>query len=94
MHGKKLGRGEETEFFARRQLAPKASMSEARSVTIRLKRIRSRFRALYRYGVASGRASRAIVNPRESGSRLKGATFLARGMLQLLKDAGTASINA
>jgi glycosyltransferase involved in cell wall biosynthesis len=89
MHGKKLGRGEETEFFIRSKAAGAKGIYVGRALCHHpVEANRLSLPALYRYGVASGRAYQAITNPRESGSRLKGATFLARGMLQLLKGRG------
>jgi len=89
MHGRKLGRGEETEFFIRAQAAGAKGIYVGGALCHHpVEADRLSLPALYRYGVASGRAYRAIMNPRESGSRLKGATFLARGMLQLLKGRG------
>ncbi len=89
MHGKKLGRGEETEFFIRAKAAGAKGIYVGRALCHHpVEADRLSLPALYRYGVASGRAHRAIMNPRESGSRLKGAAFLARGMLQLLKGRG------
>jgi glucosyl-dolichyl phosphate glucuronosyltransferase len=89
MLGKKLGRGEETEFFIRARAAGAKGIYVGRAVCHHpVEADRLTLPALYRYGVASGRAYRAIMNPRESASRLKGAAFIARGMLQLLKGRG------
>jgi glucosyl-dolichyl phosphate glucuronosyltransferase len=89
MHGKKLGRGEETEFFIRAKAAGAKGIYVGRALCHHpVEAARLSLPALYHYGVASGRAYRAIMNTRESGSRLKGAAFLARGMLQLLKGRG------
>jgi glycosyltransferase involved in cell wall biosynthesis len=89
MHGKKLGRGEETEFFIRAKAAGAKGIYVGRALCHHpVEADRLSLPALYRYGVVSGRAYRVIMNPRESGSRLKGAAFLARGMLQLLKGRG------
>jgi len=89
MHGTRLGRGEETEFFLRAVAAGAKGIYVGRALCrhpVQLDRLT--LAALYRYGVASGRAHRAIRNPRETGSRVKGVAFLARGMLQLLKGRG------
>ena len=89
MHGKKIGRGEETEFFIRAKAAGAKGIYVGGALCHHpVEADRLSLPALYRYGVASGRAHRAIMNPRESGSRLKGAAFLARGMLQLMKGRG------
>jgi glycosyltransferase involved in cell wall biosynthesis len=89
MHGKKLGRGEETEFFIRAKAAGALGIYVGRALCHHpVEADRLSLPALYRYGVASGRAYRVIMNPRASGSGLKGAAFLARGMLQLLKGRG------
>ena len=89
MHGRKLGRGEDTEFFIRAKAAGAKGIYVGRALCYHpVEADRLSLPALYRYGVASGRAYRTIMNPLESGSRLKGAAFLARGMLQLLKGRG------
>jgi glucosyl-dolichyl phosphate glucuronosyltransferase len=89
MNGTRLGRGEETEFFLRAAAAGAKGIYVGRALCHHpVQPDRLTLPALYRYGVASGRAHRAIRSPREAGSRVKGITFLARGMLQLLKGRG------
>jgi glycosyltransferase involved in cell wall biosynthesis len=89
IHGQKLGRGEDTEFFIRAKAAGAKGIYVGRALCHHpVEAARLSLPALYHYGVAVGRAYRAIMKLPESGSRLKGAAFLARGMLQLLKGRG------
>jgi glycosyltransferase involved in cell wall biosynthesis len=89
MDGKKLGRGEETEFFFRAKAVGAKGIYVGRALCYHeVEAHRLSLLALYNYGIASGRAFRAIMTPQESGSRLRGAAFLARGLLQLLKGRG------
>jgi glycosyltransferase involved in cell wall biosynthesis len=76
MHGKTLGRGEETEFFIRAKAAGAKGIYVGSALCHHpVEADRLSLPALYRYGIASGRAYRVIMSPQESGSRLKEPHF-------------------
>jgi glycosyltransferase involved in cell wall biosynthesis len=87
--GEDLGRGEESEFFLRARRAGHTGVYVgAAYCEHRVESIRLRIGALYRYGLASARAHRALVDAQAHGSLGGALGYLARGGLQLLKGRG------
>lgn len=87
--GKKLGRGEETDFMLR------AKKMGANGLYVADSRCRHpvdprrlTLLALFRYGVVSGEAHRAISDKEASGSLAHMLGFLVRGFYQLVKGRG------
>jgi glycosyltransferase involved in cell wall biosynthesis len=89
MKGRELGRGEETDVFLRARRKGAGGLY-AGTALCRHRYEPARFtpRALFRYGVASGLAHRAIVDAKASGSWTASGAYLARGAVQLLKGRG------
>lgn len=87
--GADLGRGEESEFFLRARRAGHTGVYVgAAYCEHRVEATRLRIGALYRYGLASARAHRALVDAQARGSLGGALGYLARGGLQLLKGRG------
>jgi glycosyltransferase involved in cell wall biosynthesis len=89
MKGDELGRGEETDFFLRARRKGAGGLYVGTALCQhRYEPARFTPRALFRYGVASGLAHRAIVDAQASGSWAASGAHLARGAVQLLKGRG------
>jgi glycosyltransferase involved in cell wall biosynthesis len=87
--GAALGRGEETEFLARAQGAGAVGVYVGEALCFHAYDPRRLTLAgLYRYGTASGRSHNAIANQPHCGSYGAAASFIARGILQILKGRG------
>jgi glucosyl-dolichyl phosphate glucuronosyltransferase len=89
MNGWTFGRGEETELFLRARRKGAVGLYVGTALCRhRVEPERITPRALFRYGVASGLAHRAIVDANASGSWSASGVYLARGAVQLLKGRG------
>jgi glucosyl-dolichyl phosphate glucuronosyltransferase len=89
MNGQELGRGEETDLFLRARRKGDAGLYVGTALCQhRYEPARFTPRALFRYGVASGLAHRAVVDSQASGSWAASGAYLARGAVQLLKGRG------
>jgi glycosyltransferase involved in cell wall biosynthesis len=87
--GMGLGRGEETEFLmrARNAGAQGVYVGEALCFHVYDPR-RLTLAALYRYGIACGQSYNAIADRPYDGDYGRAASFLARGVVQMLKGRG------
>ncbi len=87
--GHSRGRGEDTEFLnrARTRGEPGVYIGEA-LCWHRTEPERLRLSSLFRYGVESGIAHKRITNGKSSGSTLKAAFFMVRGLRQLALGRG------
>jgi glycosyltransferase involved in cell wall biosynthesis len=89
MRGEEVGRGEETDLFLRiRRKGTGGLYVGTAQCRHRYEPARFTPRALFRYGVASGLAHRAIVDAKAAGSWTASGAYLARGAVQLLKGRG------
>jgi glycosyltransferase involved in cell wall biosynthesis len=89
VRGQVPGRGEETELMRRAHLAGAKGLYVGNALCWHaVDPTRLTFRALLRYGKASGIAYKAIENPSQTGSRASAALYLARGLVQLAKGRG------
>jgi glycosyltransferase involved in cell wall biosynthesis len=89
MNGRTLGRGEETDFFLRARRKGAIGLYVGTALCRhRYEPARFTPRALFRYGVASGLAHRAVVDANATGSWSASSAHLARGAVQLLKGRG------
>ena len=83
------GRGEETEFLQRCIAAGALGVYVGRALCWhKVDERRLTLPALYRYGIESGRAHKAIARSAGSGSVARVPLHIARGLVQLLKGRG------
>jgi glycosyltransferase involved in cell wall biosynthesis len=81
--------GEETEFLTRAQNAGAQGVYVGKALCFhRYHPRRTTLPALYRYGIASGRAHNAISDTPHRGGNCAAAWFVTRGILQLLRGRG------
>ena len=87
--GSSRGRGEETEFLQRCIAAGVPGVYVGRALCWhKVDDRRLTLPALYRYGIESGRAHKAIAGSAASGSVVRVPLHIARGLAQLLKGRG------
>jgi hypothetical protein len=87
--GRGQGRGEETDFLLRARACGAEGLYVGTALSRhRVARERFRLSALFRYGLASGLAYRAIVDRQAQGAYVASLAYLARGAWQALKGRG------
>ena len=87
--GQDLGRGEETAFLMKAQAAGFAGVYVGAAFCRHyVAPQRLRLAALYRYGIASAHAHRALRDPNAHGRVLGAVGYLVRGCVQLFKGRG------